>query len=74
MVCSEIGNIYHDDVLDIVEKYDPYDIPTLRAILDGGVASLFQYAESQGVTVDISDCRSACGVCRKIMHELKARV
>jgi MoaA/NifB/PqqE/SkfB family radical SAM enzyme len=69
-VCSEIGNIYREDALDIVEKYDPYNIPALRAILDGGVTRLLQYAKSQGVTVDISDCRDPCGACRKIMKEL----
>ena len=73
MGCSEIGNIYHEDVLDIVANYDPYNIPELRAILDGGVAGLLQYAESQGVMIDVGDCRSACGVCRKIMRELKVR-
>ena len=45
-----------------------------RAVLNGGVAELMRYAEAQGVTVDISDCRSACGVCRKVMAALKARV
>jgi MoaA/NifB/PqqE/SkfB family radical SAM enzyme len=70
-VCSEIGNIYDSDIMDIVENYDPYKIPTYRAILDGGVSGLLQFAESQNIIVDISDCRSACSVCRKIMREIK---
>jgi len=26
-----------------------------------------RFAETQGITVDINDCFSACGVCRKVM-------
>jgi len=70
-LCSiTIGNIYKTDVLDIVDRYDPYSIPAWRAVLDGGVPELLRYAESQSLCVDISDCRSACGVCRKIMEAL----
>jgi len=72
--CSiTIGNIYTDDVLDIVDRYDPYSNPAWSAVLNGGVIELLQYAQTQGITVDITDCRSACGVCRKVMAALKAR-
>ncbi|MDR2547527.1 MAG: radical SAM protein [Lachnospiraceae bacterium] len=71
-LCSiTIGNIYKTDVLDIVDRYDPYSIPAWQAMLNGGVPELLRYAESQNLDVDISDCRSACGVCRKIMTALK---
>jgi len=71
-LCSiTIGNIYETDILDIVDRYDPYSIPAWRAVLDGGVLELLRYAESQSLCIDISDCRSACGVCRKIMAALK---
>ena len=68
--CSVIGNIYHDDILNIIDNYDPYNIPTLRAVLDNGVNGLLQYAQSQDVVADISDCRSACSVCRKVRAEM----
>lgn len=67
-LCSiTIGNIYADDVLSIVDGYNPYNNPAWRTVLDDGVPALMRYAESLGITADISDCRSACGVCRKIM-------
>jgi len=70
-LCSiAIGNVYTSDILDIVDGYDPNSTPASRAVLNGGVPELLRYAESQGVTVDISDCRSACGVCRKTMAAL----
>jgi len=67
------GNIYRDDILDIVESYDPHNNPVLRAVLDGGVQELLRYAETQGVTVDISGCRSVCGVCKRVMVALKGK-
>ena len=70
-LCSiAIGNVYTSDILDIVDGYDPYSAPASRAVLNGGVPELLRYAESQEVIVDISDCRSVCGVCRKTMTAL----
>ena len=66
--CSiTIGNIYKQDALDILESYDPYSIPAVRAVLNGGVPGLMKYAKAEGITVDLGDCRSACGMCQKIM-------
>lgn len=71
-LCSiTIGNIYHQNVLDIVDGYDPYNIPEVRAVLSGGVSELVSYAKEEGVTVDTRDCLSACGVCRKTMAALR---
>lgn len=73
-LCSiTIGNIYQQDVLDIIDSYDPYQMPALRALLNGGVAELLSYAEALGVTPDTSDCRSACGVCQKTMVALREK-
>jgi len=68
-----IGNIYEDDVLTILGGYNPYDNPAMRALLEGGVQALVDYAQGLGVTIDTSDCYSACKVCRKTMAALKAR-
>jgi len=65
-----IGNICNEDILEIIDRYDPYKTPAANALLTGGVPELIRYAKSAGVTVDTSDCRSACGVCRKIMEGL----
>ena len=74
-LCSiTIGNIYTDDVLKVVDSYEPYSNPVSRAVLNGGVPALLQFAESQGIIVDISDCRSACGVCHKTIAALKNRL
>jgi MoaA/NifB/PqqE/SkfB family radical SAM enzyme len=73
-LCSiVIGNIYTAGIMDIVDSYDPYKNQETRAVLNGGVAELLQYAKSQSVSVDISDCRTACGVCHKVMASFRAR-
>lgn len=73
-LCSiTIGNIYRQDVLDIVDGYDPYKTPASQALLNGGVAELLSYAEKLGVAADTGDCRSACGVCRKVMEAIKEK-
>lgn len=74
-LCSmAIGNIYRQDVLDIVNNYDPYTIPVAQALLKGGVAALLRYAEKLGVVTDIRDCHSACGVCSKTMAAIKNKI
>jgi len=72
-LCSlPIGNINNNSILDIVDNYNPYGSPESRAVLVGGVPELLRYAATQGVFVEIGDCRSACGVCRKVMTALNA--
>lgn len=73
-LCSiTIGNIYRQDVLDIIDGYDPYNIPATQAVLNGGVAELLRYAETLGVATDTSNCRSVCSVCQKTMEALKEK-
>jgi MoaA/NifB/PqqE/SkfB family radical SAM enzyme len=71
ITCYAIGNVYENDILTILDDYDPYNHPAKRAILEGGVKQLLEYAERLGIKVDINDCYSACEVCRKAMRALK---
>lgn len=74
VICRHaIGNIYKNDVLEILDGYDPYKNPATRALLVGGVKMLLDYVDGLGIKIDISDCYSACGVCRKSMTALKER-
>ncbi len=71
-LCSLIiGNIHRQDAFEILAQYDPYKIPEARAVLEGGVTGLCAYARTLGLFMDLSDCRSACGVCRKIMDAIR---
>ena len=70
-VCGlPIGNIGEEDVLTILDRYDPYENPAKKALLEGGVEELVRYAKGLGVEVDMSECYSACDVCQKIFTML----
>jgi len=73
IVCTEIGNIYRDNILDIADNYDPYKNPALKAVLSGGVPELLNYANLQSTYVDINDCHSACGECHKVRAAIEGR-
>lgn len=73
--CFVIGNIYHDDMTDIVNRYNPYENPAMSAVMDGGVCQLMKYAETLGIRADVSRHYSACSVCRylvKMISQQKA--
>ncbi len=68
VICSfTIGNVYKDDILDIIERYEPRDHRYAAALLDGGVRRLIEIAKGDGIEVDASDHYSACSICRAIM-------
>lgn len=69
--CFVIGNIYHESITQIINRYNPYENPLMSALLNGGVNALMQLAEANGVTVDISQYYSACSVCKDIVEKLK---
>ncbi|MDR3313565.1 MAG: radical SAM protein [Oscillospiraceae bacterium] len=70
-LCSvSIGNIYKCDILELVDSYNPNTNPATRAVMADGAGGLLRYAQAQGITLDLSDCRSACGICRKVMAAL----
>jgi len=71
MVCGfVIGNIYREDIIDVVTRYNPYENDAMRAILRGGIAGLVEYAEAQGITVDTAEYNNTCDVCHAIVKQL----
>lgn len=67
-----IGNIYREEIEQIVTRYSPYGHPYLRAILTGGVSALADLAAKQGIFVDSRECYSACDLCHKLARRLQA--
>ena len=68
--CFAIGNINHESVSDMLERYDPYGNPFMKALLDGGAGGLMDLAEEYGIKVDASQYYSACGLCSDIVKKL----
>jgi len=61
-----IGNLYRESMETIVTRYDPYAHSGMRAVMTGGVAGLMELAAAHGICPDISGCRNACQICRKL--------
>ena len=58
--CGVIGNVYLDDILDIIARYNPNENKCASAIMNGGIIELLTLAEKQGITVDITKYYSIC--------------
>jgi hypothetical protein len=59
-----IGNAGEEDILDILDRYDPYAIPQARALLEGGITALVELARAKGVEPDPGGYYSICDLCR----------
>ena len=74
MACGfPIGNIYQEDVLDIIARYNPYENEAMLAMVQGGVSGLRRYAEKQGVAVDALEYCDACDLCGALTKHLEAQ-
>lgn len=65
-----IGNIYREEMADIVSRYQPGDNIYMNAILTGRLTALVAAAQENGISVDCSKCYSICDVCHKILRNL----
>lgn len=61
-----IGNIYKESMAEITARYNPFENPYMRALIEGGAPALIKAAAVNGVTAGCSDCYSVCDLCRKI--------
>ena len=68
--CIKIGNVYEEDINTIIERYNPGDIPIMKILLEKDVTGLIDYAETEGIIIDLSKHYSACGVCREIIKKI----
>lgn len=73
LVCGfVIGNLYTEDIAGMTARYDPWSDGGMRAVLEGGVAGLLDYAKSRGIELDPSPYRSACELCHTLAERLAA--
>ena len=67
MVCGfVIGNIYQQNIQDIICHYNPYEDEWMYAVLHGGARELLELSKRNGYIIDTSSCYSACDLCHKI--------
>jgi hypothetical protein len=64
-VCPDfvIGRASERDILEILQTYDPYTDPEMRALLEGGVPALTAMARSRGIEPDPNGYYNVCDAC-----------
>ncbi len=66
-VCGHLlGNVTETAVTRILDKYDPYDDPHLKIILEDGIEGLLREARSSGVPLRETGYYSVCDLCRSL--------
>jgi len=71
-VCNEfyIGNASETDIIDIIENYDPFNMPEAKAIIENGMEGLINWAKTKGVKPDPEGYYNICGMCTDIRKKV----
>lgn len=76
-VCKDfyIGNAFEIDIIEIVENYNPFNIPEMKVIIEDGMKGLIDWAKTKGVEPDAKGYYSICQMCtdirRKVTESIK---
>lgn len=67
-VCNNfhIGNASETDIVELIESYDPFKIPEMKAIIEDGVEGLLNWAKIRNVEPDQEGYYSICHICTDI--------
>ena len=72
IICAfPIGNIYKNNILDLIAGYNPYQNPVMSVLAQKGIRGLLALAKEQGIAVEVSDYYSPCDICRGIAQKLR---
>ncbi len=73
-VCEElvIGYAQGGDIVALLEAYDPYRIPAVRALLESGLAGLLELARSRGIDPDPAGYHTVCEACTSLRRRMAA--
>lgn len=71
-VCKDfyIGNASKTDIVNLVESYDPFEIPEMKAIVENGMEGLVNWAKTKGVEPDQEGYYSICHMCTDIRKRI----
>lgn len=66
-VCNfVIGNIYNEDIEEILCRYDPYENKWMKALIEGGARGALKLCEKENIKIDTKNARNVCDICRLI--------
>ena len=58
-----LGNIYKQDITDILSRYNPYENEHMKAVLTGGPEALIKLTEGRGAAKISKNLKTRCEVC-----------
>lgn len=61
-----IGNAFEEDILSVLDSYDPRKIPEARALLENGARGLIEWARTKGIEPDPKGYFRICDLCLDI--------
>ena len=67
-----VGDASKSDVLRLIDSYDPFGVPVMRALIEDGVEGLASLAGKRGVEPDPLGYRSVCHMCTDLRRRLGA--
>jgi len=72
-ICREfsIGNAGKQNIIDLLENYDPYQFPEMAAVLQGGTAKLEEYTRQKGIVPAAGGYYSICDKCVDLRRRLR---
>jgi len=71
-ICKElyIGNAFETDIVDIIENYDPFKIPEVKALIENGIVGLTNWASERGVKPDPAGYHNVCHTCTALRRSV----
>jgi organic radical activating enzyme len=72
-VCKDfyIGSVYERDIIDMIENYDPFLIPEAKAMVEGSLKGLTDWAKTKGIKPDPGGYYNVCHMCTDIRKKVK---
>ncbi len=69
-----VGNAKDSNIVGLLESYDPYSMPEIKAILDRGVQGFVEYSNRQGIQLEESGYYTICDLCCSVRKRLDTKL
>ncbi|MBL7085582.1 MAG: radical SAM protein [Candidatus Cloacimonetes bacterium] len=71
-VCNDfyIGNAFEADIISLIENYNPFKIPVMKAIIENGMEGILNWAKTKGVKPNSEGYYSICQMCIDIRRRV----
>jgi MoaA/NifB/PqqE/SkfB family radical SAM enzyme len=65
-----VGNAFEKDIISILRDYDPFKIPEAKAILQGDMKGLMEWAQKKGVRKKAEGYYTTCHMCTDLRERV----